>query len=200
MRTLALITTFGLFTNFSSALGAEVLAANAVLLQVVTLSAYFIDGFAFATESVAGIAKGQGSAQKLTQLLRLAGISSLAIGLTFAITFILLPRPLFSLLTHHVSILDRITQDVIWLLPVLGFGSIAYFLDGYFLGLTAGQILRQSTLLSALFGFLPSAFAAWYLQNPLLLWLALSLFMAGRALVLGVQVPQTLRNPQSSQN
>jgi len=48
IRTFALIFSFALFTNFSSAMGTQTLAANTLLLQVVTLSAYFIDGIAFA--------------------------------------------------------------------------------------------------------------------------------------------------------
>jgi multidrug resistance protein, MATE family len=54
LRTFALISTFAVFTNLSSSLGTEILSTNAVLLQVVTLAAYFIDGLAFALESFAG--------------------------------------------------------------------------------------------------------------------------------------------------
>ena len=49
VRTFALVSTFALFTNLSSVLGTVVLATNTLLLQVVTLAAYFIDGLAFAT-------------------------------------------------------------------------------------------------------------------------------------------------------
>jgi MATE family multidrug resistance protein len=58
-------------------------------------------------------------------------------------------------------------------------------LDGYFLGLSEGKILKQSTIISALLGFAPCAIAAWHLQTNSLLWLALSGFMAARAITLG---------------
>ncbi|MEH1803761.1 MAG: hypothetical protein ACYTXT_19285 [Nostoc sp.] len=43
------------------------------------------------------------------------------------------------------------------MLPVLGFGSVAYALDGYFLGLTQGHTLRQAMLKATVIGFFPSA-------------------------------------------
>jgi multidrug resistance protein, MATE family len=194
IRTFALVTTFSVFTNLSAILGTVVLSANTIMLQVITFAAYFIDGLAFATESLAGLFQGQRSTQQLARLVQVSGGVSLGLGLLFAITAILLPVPLFGLLTNHAAILDRLTQDVFWLLPILGFGSIAYMLDGYFLGLTQGQILRRSSLIASLGGFAPMAILAWQARSTLLLWLALSLFMLTRALTLGLQVPRSLRN------
>lgn len=193
IRTFALISTFAVFTNLSSTFGTNVLATNTVLLQVVTLAAYFIDGLAFATESLAGIFRGQGTNEQLRLLLWISGGTSFVFGLGFAIAFISNPDLFFGLLTNHTDVLQRINQYVVWLLPVLSFGSIAYMLDGYFIGLTAGKILRQSVVVAAVLGFAPVAIAAWYWQNTHLLWLALTLFMTTRALMLGKQVPGSLR-------
>lgn len=192
IRTFALVTTFSLFTNFSSALGTVVLATNTVLLQVVTVAAYFIDGLAFATESMAGVLHGRGTTNGLRQLVWVAGATSLMLGLLFASAFITSAQSLFRLLTNHADIIDQVQSYVIWLLPILGFGSIAYMLDGYFLGLTQGRILRQSSILAALLGFLPMAILAWHLRSVHLLWLSLSLFMVLRVVTLGSQVSKTL--------
>ncbi len=131
IRTFALTTTFALFTNSSSALGTVMLAANAVLLEVIALAAYFIDGLAFATESFAGMFHGEKNQHALVRLVRVSGGTSLGLGLGFAIVFNLVPA-LFNLLTSHVEITDSVNSYVIWLFPILGFGSIAYMLDGYF--------------------------------------------------------------------
>jgi multidrug resistance protein, MATE family len=184
LRTLALVSTFAVFTNLSATLGTKILAGNTLLLQVVTLAAYFIDGIAFATESMAGNLHGQGKKAQLLPLLKLAGSVSLLSGIGFAAVFCVFPQSLFSLLTSHQAIIQQIKDYLWWLFPVLGFGSIAYMLDGYFIGLTAGKILRQSTLLAAIIGFAPMAIAAWYWQTNHLLWLALTLFMATRSITL----------------
>ena len=192
IRTLALVSTFALFTNLSATFGTTVLAGNSLILQVVTLAAYFIDGIAFATESIAGNLHGRGAKEKLRPLLKLAGGVSLLAGFSFAVLFIALPQALFGLLTNHNEVIEQISNYLWWLLPILSFGSIAYMLDGYFLGLTAGKILRQSTLTAAVTGFLPMAIAAWHWQNNHLLWLALALFMATRSITLGVKIPRSI--------
>ena len=192
IRTFALVTTFSVFLNLSAAMGTVLLSINAVLLQVISLAAYFIDGLAFATESFAGVFHGQGTTTGLLRLVRVSGLASLGLGLLFAIAFTLFPAPLFGLLTNHSDILSQIPVYVLWLFPILGFGSIAYMLDGYFLGLTQGRILRQSALISAAVGFAPVAIGAWYFHNSQLLWLALTCFMAARAITLGRRVKETL--------
>jgi multidrug resistance protein, MATE family len=188
IRTLALISTFAIFTNLSAAIGTEILVSNTLLLQVVTLAAYFIDGIAFATESMAGNLQGRGKQEELNSLLKLAGSASAIAGLAFAALFCLFTPQLFGLLTSQTQIIDRLVEYVWWLFPVLGFASIAYMLDGYFIGLTAGKILRQSTLIAALLGFAPSAIAAWYWQSNNLLWLALTLFMVTRSITLLLKI------------
>lgn len=194
IRTFALVSAFSIFTTISSSFGTTVLSLNTILLQVITLAAYFIDGVAFATESFAGIFRGQGNVQQLRQLIGLGGGISLGLGVLFAVTYNLFPA-LFRLLTDHPSVLAEISTYVPWLLPILALGAIAYFLDGYFLGLTEGRILRQSSLMATCIGFAPMAAIAGYYRNVHLLWLALALLMLWRAATLALQVPTTLQLP-----
>ena len=200
IRTLVLVSTFASFTNLSSMMGTKVLATNTLLLQVVTLGAYFIDGIAFATESIAGSLRGQKHNHQLLPLIKLAGGTSLIVGLSLSVVFGFMPESLFGLLTNHSEVINYINNYVMWLLPVLGFGSIAYMLDGYFLGLSEGRILRQSTIIATTLGFAPVAIAAWHYRNSHLLWLALSLFMAARSTTLGFKVPQTYNNHYTIDN
>ncbi len=192
VRTFVLISTFAVFTNLSASFGTSVLAANALLLQVMTLASYFIDGIAFATESMVGTVNRQ-SPDLLKRLLGVGGLTSLSIGLLVAMAFVLAPTALLQLLTNHEEILVLADRFVFWLLPVLGFGSMSYLLDGYFLGLTEGRLLRRSVVQAAVFGFAPLAFVAYRLHSVHLLWLALTFFMVGRALTLGFQIPKTLQ-------
>ncbi|AFY72680.1 putative efflux protein, MATE family [Synechococcus sp. PCC 7502] len=193
IRTLALISTFAIFTNLSSAFGTIILAGNTLLLQIVTLSAYFVDGFAFATESFAGRFYGREHRDYLKPLIQVAGAFSLGFGIAIALLACIFPTPLFNLLTNHLEVVNSASDYVLWLLPVLALGSIAYMLDGYFLGLTAGRILRKSALMASLLGFLPLSFMAWQLKNNHLLWLALTGFMVGRAVTLALKLDKTLQ-------
>ncbi|MEM7772353.1 MAG: guanitoxin biosynthesis MATE family efflux transporter GntT [Cyanobacteria bacterium P01_A01_bin.37] len=195
IRTLALVSAFSVFTNLSAALGTTMLAVNTLMLQVVTLAAYFIDGLAFATESFAGMIYGKGDRLQLIPLLKLASGLSIATGLMFAGVVVVRPTFLFGLLTIHTEVITAAHDVVGWLIPVLGFGAIAFILDGYFIGLTQGRILRNASILAALCGFVPMAIVAWWQRDQQLLWLAMTLFMISRGIALGVKVPDTVRSP-----
>lgn len=193
VRTFAFLSAFSAFTNLSSVLGNDTLAENALLLQVVTVAVYLIDGLAFGTESLVGIFVGQGIRNQLAALLRLSSVTSLVLGLSLALLFVVFPEPLLGLLTNHAEALARIKTSVPWLLPVLGFASLAFIFDGYFLGLAEGATLRNVALVATLVGFAPMAVIAWQAGNNNLLWLALCLFMVVRAVGLLVQIPRTLK-------
>ncbi len=193
VRTFALLSAFAIFINASSAISKEALTVNTLLLEVVSVSAYFIDGLAYAMESCAGILHGQGKVKQLQQLLKLASGISLIIAIGVAGLFNLFPAQLLGLLTNHQNIVQQSLDYVIWLFPVLIFGSCAYTLDGYFLGLLSGQILRNSSLIATLVGFLPVALIGWQLQNIHILWLAMATFMFTRALTLAWQIRPTLQ-------
>jgi len=192
VRTLALISVFALFTNIASTMGAVLLAATAVVKQVVTLAAFFIDGYAFATESLAGILEGAKDRVQLRRLLLMSVSWSAVTGVLFASGFVFAPG-LFRLLTDHADVLRQIDGLKMWLWPVLGVGSIAYALDGYFIGLVRGRILSLAMVFSALVGFAPLAFFAYRAQSIQVLWLALGVFMLARVSSLAVCVPSTLR-------
>lgn len=180
LRTVALITTFALFVNFSAILGTAVLTANAILLRLQTLVAYFIDGAAFATESLAGVFRGAGRQDQLNRLRRLALASGVAATLPFLAIILIAPRRFYGLLTSHQETLDLAVAYGPWLVPTLLIGSFAYIYDGYFLGLTAGRALRNSMVVSTLVVFVPLAIVAVKIGNNHLLWLAMVGFMVTR--------------------
>ena len=194
VRTFALMTTFAIFTNIGSLLGTTILAANALLLQVFILGAYITDGLAFATESLAGILNGRGLRKSMRSLLWLSGVSGEVVGVTVAVAFVLRPQSLLGLLTDRSDVINTALSFVPWLIPVLGLGALAFMLDGYFLGITAGSALRNSTLWGTFIGFLPCGAIALWQTNPHYLWLGLSVMMGLRAGALLAHVPRTLAN------
>jgi MATE family multidrug resistance protein len=193
VRTFSLLTAFALFTSFSAAMGTLVLTANAVLLKGLSTAAFVIDGYAYAAEGMAGHAAGSKNSRALRELLRVGIPVSLATGVTFGLAFFFAPQ-LFALLTDHADVLAAVAESRGWLLALLMFSSVAYLLDGYFLGLAAGPTLRRAMLRSLLMGFLPLALYARYGEGgPAWLWAAMLIFMVARVITLGVQVPKTLK-------
>ena len=185
VRTFCLITSFAIFANFSSILGTAVLAANSILLRLLLVASFLIDGAAFASESLAGVFVGARNRAALRRLFRL----SLLVGEGFALLFLAVifarPRAMLGLLTSHEEVVDLAMAWAPWLIPVLLFGALAYMYDGLFLGMTEGRRLRNSMLFSTLCVFLPVAALALAWDSSPLLWAGLTAFMAARAVTLG---------------
>ena len=194
VRTWALLLSFASFTNLSGVLGTNTLAVNTLMLQSLMLVTYFLDGIAFATEAYAGKFYGQRKLSDLWLLVRLGSGISVGLGVGVAIALITFTNQLFGLLTDHQTVLNQLNQYVFWLLPLFGFGAIAFMLDGYFLGLTSSITLRNSTIVATSIGFLPVALVAYARMSPNLLWLAMVGFMAIRALALVWAVPDSLKS------
>ncbi len=179
LRTLCLTTVFALFTNISAAMGTVWLAANTLLLRVVTTAAFLVDGVAYATESLTGILYGRGDESALAALLAKAKRVGLFFASVVLMVVLFVPDLFFGLLTSHEPVVATAVAFRWWLLPILLLGSLAYIYDGYFLGLTAAITLRNAMAIS--FGFfLPLAALAVAWNNAHVLWASLATFMAVR--------------------
>ena len=184
IRTVALLTAFALFTNFSALLGTVLLAANSILLRILSFAAYLIDGIAFAVESIAGHAWGARRHDLVRRTVRLAMLSTLVASFLMGGALLLGPEPLLGLLTTHAPTLERAIDLSPWLVLVLVLAGPAYVYDGLFLGLTRGRLLRNTMIASLLIGLLPLALLALRARQDRLLWAALALFMAMRTFLL----------------
>ncbi|TAE58585.1 MAG: MATE family efflux transporter [Nostocales cyanobacterium] len=194
IRFLVLISVYSIFTNLSAGMGKTVLAENGLLLQIAILSQFTVQGIGVTTQTLTGNFKSKGNQNQMIPLLIISIFSALVISLLFVFISVVFPDQVFGLLTNHEEINSNITDYTIWLLPVLVITAIAFMLEGYFIGLKEGVILRNAVLLSFFIGFVPLAIAAWYFQNNHLLWGTLVSYMATLMVVLAVQVPGTLNN------
>ncbi|RKZ13860.1 MATE family efflux transporter [bacterium] len=192
IRTLLLVSTFAVFTNLAASMGTTVLAATAILRQVVIVAAWFIDGYAFAVESLVGVFHGSRESSMLRDTLRIAMNWAMGTTVLLVLFSVLIPGPLFGLLTDKPELLEVVMRYRWWLIPVLVFGAPAYILDGYFLGITSGRTLRVAMFWSTLLGFVPLAALAAWRGDADLLWASLAAFMLARTITLGRRAWATL--------
>lgn len=193
LRTIGLLTIFALFTGKSAELGTLVLGGNLVLNQLVSISAYGIDGFAFAAESLVGKFAGRQDRVNVGRAIRLALLWGLGIGLLFVLVFALFRLPLAQLFSDDIYVVLVAIEYLPWMLLYVGCAAFAFIWDGVFVGLTAGKAMRNSMLI-ALFGvFLP----AYFLLIPWLgntgLWLAMLLSVLGRGIPQSLMAPGVIR-------
>ena len=186
VRTLLLITAFAAFTNASALFGAARLAANGVVLRVLSLASYLVDGAAFAGETLAGRALGAGDRRELRDVLLLTVAAALGCAAIFLVPVLAFPDAVYGLLVGHETVAAMAAESNLWLLPVLLFAALAYAFDGFFLGLTRGSLLARAMAVSLAVGFVPAAWAAVHFRDQNLLWLGMVGLMAARAGTLGL--------------
>ena len=76
IRTVCLLFSFAFFTAMSTRLGEATLAANTIMLNLLLLAAYGLDGFAYAAEGLAGNAAGAGDLARFRRACAPAGTGS----------------------------------------------------------------------------------------------------------------------------
>lgn len=186
VRFVALISAYAIFTNLSAALGPEVLAENGLLLQIALLSQFTVQGVGMTTQTLVGNFKGKGETGQILPLLGWAIATSLTLSLAIAAAVFCFPQEIFGLLTNHSDLSLAMGSEVPWLLPLLSVTAIAFMLEGYFIGLKQGEVLRNSSLIAFGLAFAPLALAGAYRHSNALLWAALTAYMAALALSLAL--------------
>ncbi len=183
LRSLLLQLCFGALTVLGARLGPEIIAVNAVLMTLLTFTAYALDGFAYAVEAHSGQAYGARESGQLREVWRAACRQSGMVALAFALVYALAGNPIVALLTSLPELRALASHYLVWqvILPVVGVWC--YLLDGMFIGATRGAEMRNSMAVAAA-GFGLTLFTLPWLGNHGL-WLALSVFLALRGLSLG---------------
>ncbi|MEQ9365207.1 MAG: MATE family efflux transporter [Leptospirales bacterium] len=192
IRSLALLAVFIWFTAQGARSGDVILAANSILMQFITLSAYFLDGIAFATESLVGRAFGAGLPGLLRETARQSTRLAAGIALCIVALFAAGGGAAVDLLSLDAGVREAARTFLPWAIFAPFAGVWAFQLDGIFIGATRTVDMRNAMLLSLLiFG------VAWYALRPFGnhgLWAALYVHYAARTLSLLMFYPGLLRS------
>jgi MATE family multidrug resistance protein len=191
IRTLCLIFCFAFFTAQGAKQGDITLAANAVLLHFITFMAFFLDGFANATEALAGKAIGAGNPALLRKGFSYATIWSVAIAVLFSLTYYVFGSDIIGILTTIPEVVHTAEDYLLWLIIAPLIGVWSYLFDGLFIGAMRSVEMRNTMLFSAVVCYFP----AWFILQPYGndgLWLALLLFLATRGLSQAYYLPRIL--------
>lgn len=191
VRTLALLFVFAWFTNAGARLGAPTLAANQVLMQFVSISAFVLDGFAFTAESRIGQAIGAASPVALRRAIRLTGEFCVASGLVFSVLFLAAGKGVILLLTSNGEVRAIAGSMLLFAAIIPAIGAPAWLLDGIFIGATRGRALRNAALSATMLYMATDLALRRFGEGGI--WWALCLSYIYRALTLGAHLPVLLR-------
>lgn len=184
IRTLCLIFSFSFFTAVSAAAGDTTLAVNTILLQFWTVAAYGIDGFAFSAESLVGRFIGEKNTLKLKEAVKYTLAWGIGMGFMASIIYLLFSNFLLTIFTDNQLVISEAKKVILWTVMAPTISSICYIWDGVYIGATSTVAMRNSMLFATVFVFIP----AYYVGNEFIgdhaLWLAMTLFMLSRGVVL----------------
>lgn len=192
IRTLCLIFTLSFFTTQSANTSDMILAVNTLLFQFFYFFSYFVDGFAYAAEALAGRYIGSGDKAMLTKVIRKLFIWGGAIALSFTMIFLIGGGFILRLLTNDPDTISAAQPYMFWvvMVPVITFA--AFIWDGIYVGATASKAMRNSMVVITTLIFLP----AYYILEPILgnngLWLAMMLFMGARGVFLSLMAKKSV--------
>ena len=183
IRTLLLVGAFAWMTRLGSTLGDATLAANVVLWQFFEVSAYALDGFAIAAETLVGQAMGARSGARLRRAAFETSLWSGLLSLLVSAAFVLTAGPIIDLFTNVPEVRALAREYALWaaLAPAVGFA--AFQLDGIFVGATAAREMRDAMLWVAA-AYFPAAWVFTELFGNHGVWAAIHLFLALRAVTL----------------
>ncbi|MBC7143241.1 MAG: MATE family efflux transporter [Rhodobacteraceae bacterium] len=148
IRSVVLQGAFTTFVFLGARYGDVTLAANQVLLQFLEITAYGLDGFAFAAESLVGQAVGARSALSVRRASVVTSQWGLGGSLALGLGFWLAGPVLIDLMTTEPDVRAVARDFLPWVAVAPLIGIASWMFDGIFIGATLSREMRNAMLVS----------------------------------------------------
>lgn len=189
VRTIFLMTALSLVMRVSGGLGEVEMAASHVVLQFMLLISLGLDGFAHATEALAGSAWGKGKAKIFHRWVILTSLWAVVASIVYSLFFLVAGNSITAVLTDITTIRSSVESlmPLVILMPVI---SVAcYQFDGVFIAATAGAAMMVT--MGIAFGVYLLSLRMLVDQQGLYgLWVAMLIFMAARGITQAIWYPR----------
>ena len=189
IRSVLLEIGFVSFLFLGSSFDDATLAANQVLVQFLNITAYAMDGFAFAAEALVGQALGA----KNRALFRRSAVmtSQWGVGLVvvMAIAFYVFGNTIINVMTTAEDVRIVSYDYLPWMVLAPLVGAAAWMLDGIFIGATRTADMRNMMFISFCIYLIALAFLLPKYDNHGL-WASLIIFSIARGVTLGYKHPK----------
>ncbi len=193
LRTIMLMAGLFLINIIAAQLGDVALATTGVLMTFFLIGSYVLDGFAVASESLAGKAYGAKDISNMVPIARTTFIISAYIATLISFVLIAITPMLIDFITHLELVQNLAMDYYLWvcLLPLSGVWCFVF--DGLFLGCAKTRALRNCMLVSTvIYAILAILFSfLWGLHG---LWASIHIFMWLRALTLAASFTSLLES------
>ncbi|MEP2530884.1 MATE family efflux transporter [Shimia sp.] len=189
LRSLMLQGIFISFLFLGADFGDVTLAANQVLMQFLQITAYALDGFAFAVEALVGQALGARDRYGLRRAALLSSYWGLGCVVVLSLVFALTGGMIIDIMTTAPDVRLSARDYLPWMVAAPLIGVASWMLDGIFIGATQSREMRNMMLLSLLV-YVAAVFALVPVWGNHGLWAALLISFVARGVTLGWRYPK----------
>ncbi|MGH1464964.1 MAG: MATE family efflux transporter [Cognatishimia sp.] len=193
IRSALLMAIFSSFVFVGARFGDVTLAANEVLIQFTYITAYAMDGFAFAAEALIARAIGQNNPQRLRKSALMCSFWGAVTCLSMSVFFALGGPWLIAVMAKSPEVRSTAADYLPWMIATPILGCASWMLDGIFIGATQGRDMRDSMILSAAI-YVIAVLAFIPLMGNHGLWAALTISFVARGITLGARYPALERS------
>ena len=192
LRSFILMTVFIYFIRVGASYGDSILAANTILLNFFFLFSYGIDGFAHSSEVLVGNAIGQKNNSLLKKSIYSTGKFSLILASIYLIIFNIFDLSIIQFVTNLEIIHQAVLSNIIYLYLIFISATVAFWLDGVFIGSLKVKLLRNIMIISGILFFT--------IETILLegnndnLWISFLIFFNARSILLGIALYNHIKN------
>lgn len=188
LRSVLLQAAFMSFLFLGAKFGDTTLAANQVLLQLMYITGYALDGFAFSAQALAGQAMGARDRSLFRRGAYLASLWGAISVVIMSCAFWLLGGWLIEVMTTAPEVRLEAQRFLPWMILAPITGVACWMLDGIFIGATRTADMRNMMLISVVIYVI----SVWLLLGPFGnhgLWACLNLLFIARGVTLGWKYP-----------
>ena len=192
LRSFILMTIFIYFMKVGASYGDSILAANAILLNFFFLFSYGIDGFAHSSEVLVGNSIGKKDNVLLKQSIYSTGKFSVILASIYLIIFNVFDLSILQFVTNLEVIHTIVLSNITYLYLIFISATVAFWLDGVFIGSLKVTLLRNIMIISGiLFFFVETILLQGNNDN---LWVSFLVFFTARSMLLGIALLYHIKN------
>ncbi len=185
LRTMCLVAVTLWFTRAGAGQGDVVLAVNTMLMQLFLLFSYFMDGFAFAGEALAGRFVGERNGPRLRECVKALMLWGAVIAVAFTLFYAVGGDGFLRLLSDDNEVIEASKEYFWWAAIIPAAGFVAFTWDGIYIGATRTRAMLLSMFAAAVVFFAMYVLLFGAFGNHAL-WLSFVSYLIVRGIILTI--------------
>lgn len=148
VRSFCMLLIYTGFTFLAAKYGDTLLAVATIMMKLLLLYGYIVDGFAYAGEALVGKYIGAEDKKSLMLSIRYLFIWGVGVGVLSTVAYIVGDQWLLRLMTSTREVIDAAQPFLPWLYGMPFISCLTFMWDGIYIGATAGPAMRNTMLIA----------------------------------------------------